>query len=578
MNLTEIQNQYDDENRKKFYDYELRSALSQIPIEEQQTEAYKYEMLAFSLVGNSCKNDWGTYYGPIATGKNVDGTPAYIPPLESITNEAVLYWESRLSETKNPLLKMHYAGLIWDFKRKVCSDQYPNHLMSDYIQAMLDVINGDYEPHDVITVSVIERLVSFIGKDEKYKTQIKSALSRFDNERTSEDASARLWGVYIHFITEHKSWFTTDEETACIKKHEARLGRLSSNASNNPWAVSEQSKALADYYKSRGRNEDLKSVLLVMENSFRSARGSMESIQWMGILEQIARTYAFYGLKDERSRLLKEIEQAGIETAKTLQCHGVSINIPKETYTQLKSFLTAGELEEQYKRFCLNYIPNKQQASVQLKQLANQYPLAYMMPTHLMDNMGRPASVIGGIDDDFEGQLVLHVSRDIQLSSVLIRYGIQQLKETKALSIDAIMSRVQKSPIIDSNRHEIIRQALLAYDSGNFITMCHLLIPQIEAAFRTLIDKRGKAVIRPQKNKNNSGFTQRILDDILKDNVITDTFGEDFSFYARIVLTDQRGLNIRNNLCHGLVDPAFFNSVVADRLLHIFCVLTLVKV
>lgn len=577
MSLIEVLNKYDDVNCKKFYDYELRSSLSQIPLNEQQTDAYMYEMLAFSLVGNGTENDWGTYYGPIATGKKEDGTPAYIPPLESITNEAVLYWESRIQKTFNPLLKMHYAGLVWDFKRKVCSDKYPSSLYTDYINAMIDVINGDYEPHDFLTVNVIERLSSFIKKDEQFKTPIKSALLRFDQERTSEDSAARLWGAYIRFITEHRTWFSTQEEYECVTKHEERLSRLSSPVNNNPWAVSEQSKALADYYKSRGKNEDLRRVLLVMEQSFRLQKSRMEPLQWMGNLEQIANTFAYYGLSDERSRLLKEIEQAGNKVAQTLRPHGISIDIPQEAFDQIKNMLTSGDINKQYEKFCLYFIPSRQQASEQLKKLANQYPLVFMMPTHLMDNHGRPASVIGSIDNDFEGQLILHVSRDIQFNSVFLRYGINQLKRTKALSTDAIMSRLRTSPIIDSNRHEIIRQALLAYDSDNYISMCHLLIPQIEDAFRTLIDKSGKAVIRPQKDNNKIGFTQRILDEILKDNVIIDIFGEDFAFYARILLTDQRGLNIRNNLCHGLVEPAFFNSFVADRLLHLFCVLTLVR-
>lgn len=216
-NLQDILNLYDDVNRKKFYDFEIRGSLSELPIEEQQLDAYKFELLAFSLVGNGNDNDWGTYYGPMLTGKKEDGTPAYMPPIESITNEAVLYWESRISQTHNPLMKMQYAGLVWDFKRKVCNDRYPASLYDDYITSMLDVINGDYEPHDVITVNVIERLSSFIKKDEKYKDQIKAALLRFDDERTSEDASARLWGAYIHFITEHKTWFTPEEEKACIQ-------------------------------------------------------------------------------------------------------------------------------------------------------------------------------------------------------------------------------------------------------------------------------------------------------------------------------------------------------------------------
>lgn len=576
-NLQDILNLYDDVNRKKFYDFEIRGSLSELPIEEQQRDAYKFELLAFTLVGNGNDNDWDTYYGPMLTGKKEDGTPAYMPPIESITNEAVLYWESRISQTHNPLMKMQYAGLVWDFKRKVCNDRYPASLYDDYITSMLDVINGDYEPHDVITGNVIERLSSFIKKDEKYKDQIKAALLRFDDERTSEDASARLWGAYIHFITEHKTWFTPKEEKACIQKHEERLLRLSSSVKVNPWAVKEQSKALSDYYKSRNKPSDIYRVLQIMEQSFRKAKQAMDSMQWMGNLEQIANTYAVYGLKEERQRLLKEIEEAGNEATKQMQGHSFSFDIPQEVYEQHKSFLLQGSTDEQFQRFCNYYIIDKEQQAEELKKLANQYPLVYMMPTQLMDAHGKPASFIKGINDDFDGQLVLHVCKHIQIGATFLRYGIGVLRDSKALSIDSIMERVKVSPIIDTNRQEIIRQALLAYESDNYITMCHLLVPQIENAFRSLLDKSGKPVIRPQKDNNNLGYTQRILDEMLKDEIIVKTFGESFSFYARILLTDQRGLNIRNNLCHGLVEPAFFNGAIADRLLHLLCVLTLVK-
>lgn len=578
MKLWDILKQYDDVNRKQFYDYEFRGSLSELPFEEQQQDAYKFEMLAFSLVGNGNENDWGTYYGPVFSGKKEDGTPAYLPALESITNDAVLYWESRISQTNNPLLKMQYAGLVWDFKRKVCNDRYPSSLYDDYITSMINVINGDYEPHDVITVNVIERLTSFIKKDEKYKEQIKKALLRFDDERTSEDASARLWGAYINFITEHKTWFTPEEEQACIKKHEDRLARMSSVVDVNPWAVNEQTKALADYYKSRNKTSDINRVLHVMEQSFRKAKSAMGSMQWMGNLEQIARTYAAYGFKEERQRLLKEIEVAGNEATKQMQGYSFPFdNIPQEAYDQIKAFLLQGTNDEQFLRFCIYNIIDKEQQANELKKLANQYPLVYMMPTHLMDPHGKPASVIKGIGDDFDGQLVLHICKHIQFNAIFLRYGIELLRESKALSLDNIMARVKESPIIDVNRQEIIRQALLFYEADNYITMCHLLVPQIEDAFRSLLDKSGKPVIRPQKDNNNPGYTQRILDDILKDDVVIDTFGEDFSYYARILLTDQRGMNIRNNLCHGLVEPAFFNGAIADRLLHLLCVLTLVK-
>ena len=76
MKLQDILSQYDDVNRNKFYDYDFRGSLSELPFEEQQQEAFKCELLAFSLVGNGTENDWGTYYGPMFSGKKEDGTPA----------------------------------------------------------------------------------------------------------------------------------------------------------------------------------------------------------------------------------------------------------------------------------------------------------------------------------------------------------------------------------------------------------------------------------------------------------------------------------------------------------------------
>ena len=574
MTTQQVLSKYDEAGKKGFYYNEIRSDLSNVSLSERSTDEFKYEMLAFSLVGSSSDKDWYTYYGPLTTGRKEDGTPVYYPSLESITNEAVLYWEQRLLQTKNPLLRMQYAGIIWDFKKKVCQDKYPSNLYSDYVNAMLDVVNGDYEPHDVLTVNVLERLSDFTGYNKTYKEEMIKAFQRFDRERAKDDASARLWGAYIQFLTSHKGWVEDVEEQRCVQSCEERLARLASPSQVNPWAVKEQALALADYYKSRTKPEEIRRVLRVMEQSFRNIKDSMPPLQWMGNLEMVANSFANYNLADEKARLLKEIEQAGEQSLTSMQAHKMELNIPKEAYSELKDFLTHGDTKEQYETFCLYYIPRKDQLTNQLKKLSQQFPLVYLMPTQLMDEKGRPSSVVGGIESDFDGQLILHVCKSIQFNSSFLHFGIKELEKTGALSIDNIMSKITGSPIFSSNRIEIIRQALLAYKSENYITMCHLLVPQIEDAFRLLVDKSGSPVIKPQKKSG--GFTQRTLDEILRDKSISNTFGDDFAYYSRIVLTDQRGMNIRNNLCHGLVAPSFFNETVADRILHILCVLSLV--
>jgi hypothetical protein len=54
-------------------------------------------------------------------------------------------------------------------------------------------------------------------------------------------------------------------------------------------------------------------------------------------------------------------------------------------------------------------------------------------------------------------------------------------------------------------------------------------------------------------------------------------FKEDGAYYLRLVLTDQRALNIRNSLCHGILPPESFDKNVANRLLHVLVLLGLVR-
>lgn len=577
MTIKDVLGKYDVVEKKRFYAHDVTSELSQVVDEEKATTDFRYEMLAFSLVPSVNETEWGTHYGPQFYGKKSDGSPVTFPELSSINNDAVLYWEKRAQVSVNPLLKMRYCGLVWDFKRIVCSDKYPNWLFDAYLQSILDVINGDYEPHDVITVNDLESVAQLGGKSEKFKEEIKKAFVRFDDERTNDDNAARLWGALLGYIIKNKNAFSKEEEDNIILKHEERLKRLSSPSNKNPWAANEQAKILADYYKSRQKQEDVKRVLNIMEGAFRNNEKDMSPMQWVGNLEQIAATYASYNLPQERVRLLKEIEKAGNNALSEMTPKQFTFEYPKEALEQMKQMLTKGTVDEQYEKFILYFVPSREQETQQLKKLSERYPLVYMMPTHLMDSQGRPATVVGGIETDFEGQLALHISKGIQLNSLPLNYAIRALQETGALRLTYIMERADKCPIIDGSRIEIIRQALMMYESGNFITMCHLLVPQIEDAFRRLVDLTGRAVIRPVADRENkTGYTQRIMDDILRDEVVTETFGSDMAFYFRLLLTDQRGMNIRNNMCHGLVDPSFFNYVVADRLLHLFCCLTLV--
>ncbi|MFI5323317.1 MAG: DUF4209 domain-containing protein [Thermodesulfobacteriota bacterium] len=100
-----------------------------------------------------------------------------------------------------------------------------------------------------------------------------------------------------------------------------------------------------------------------------------------------------------------------------------------------------------------------------------------------------------------------------------------------------------------------------------------LLIPQIEDAFRNLVEIGGN-ILQPTRL---GGFQYKILDELLRDEIVARVFGNETAFYFRIILTDQRGWNIRNRVCHGMANMNLFNQKVADRIFHVLLCLSQVR-
>ncbi len=106
------------------------------------------------------------------------------------------------------------------------------------------------------------------------------------------------------------------------------------------------------------------------------------------------------------------------------------------------------------------------------------------------------------------------------------------------------------------------------------MTAVHLLIPQIENALRVLLEKASGSVL---KTARGGGFHFKVLDDLLRDPLLVQVFGEDIVFYFRVLLVDPRGWNLRNRVCHGHCDVSEFGSYMSDRIIHVLLCLALVR-
>ena len=382
-------------------------------------------------------------------------------------------------------------------------------------------------------------------------------------------------------MLKYKKYFSEEEKQDIVREHESRLTRLNTPDENgrvDPWIIEKQAQLLADYYNTLQKKEEIKRVLSVVEKAFVQEKKHMSGLQFAGNLEMIQRLFSHYQLHDEAKRLLFDVQKATKESIKEMTPHKVEFDIPKEVFEQADLMFgdKCSSDEERWNNFIIYFIPNKTQEEVKLKELAQKYPFRFMMATKLMDAKGRPTSTIGPIDEDFDSNLAHHIAENMNINFHFLEMAIKRLIRTNAITTAKIMDNfIIPCPLFEKERYNIIRESLDLFFNGKYVLFCHLIVPQIENAICNLVELSGLSALKQQKN--NKGFQLKTLDDLLREQPVVDAFTEDGSYYLRIVLTNQLGLNIRNLLCHGLLPAEYFGYGAAGRLLHILLMIGKVR-
>jgi hypothetical protein len=579
--LAEVLAAYDVADYRFEY-HDLVGALCALPDGERAKPESHHEWTAFMLQPNDQDSTFGGYFGPHWTHADQQGTPYYTPAKEDITPEAVLYWEQRYKVVTNALMRMRYAALVWDFKRRICNANYDADLYRTYVDSMLEVADKDLCSHPVVTALVLERLFSIAKSNLDDLAKTKTALCAFE-KRHAKDSSIRCWACQFLLMYDNKKCFTKDEIDALVASHEARLQRLqqpNANGKIDVWTLDAQANLLADFYNRSQQHNEVRRVLKEAEQAHKLSFDPGNPLQRMGILEQLHHKYVHYGLHEDANALLTEIQEAGAMASQTLQKHGYEYTIPKEVFEQADVLFgtKAASDEERWRNFVFQFIPSKDDAEKTLAEVAKQAPLYYMTGTNLMDYKGRPMSVIGSYDQDPEGNLVMHITQHLNFGTTFLDIAIRKMREVGLMTTDRIMSDIiEPCPLYEGYSYTVIRQALDFLFGDMPVVACHLLVPQIEAAIRNLVENAGISVIKQQKHVE-KGFQLITLDDLLRKEPVEQVFNSDGAMYLRLVLTDQRSLNIRNDLCHGILPPDNFHSGVAARLLHVLVMIGMVRI
>jgi Domain of unknown function (DUF4209) len=563
---------YFDNLEEKFSDHKISEAIRHVPKTTDNEFEIKAEGMAFDFSENYRDKDanWGTYHGPLAIFRGEDGKMYESPSIKLVTEDMVTYWESRAEKSKHPILKARYADLVWDLKKKICNAKPDYAFALIAIDSKIEIANRDLYEYDIFVITKLERALELalkLKKQEKINLA-KEAFFNFEKKLAVDDKPG-TWGFVYDSLVQENDIATTEEKELIIKSLETRMTHILEDENIVPTAIEGCVLRLAQYYKANQNKNELTRVLKNFEDAYyKKSEGS--AMRALFSLEKIYEVYIQYEFFQDAERILQQIHEISPRTLDEMQ----TITFEQEiNVIELNDFienLVSGSIDEASSKLVGYFTPKKAHIENQIRDLAQKAPLTFLARNSVINKTGRKIAEIASLNEEQgpEDRIAYQISQNLSYESHFLGIGIDKLVEKFQLNSELLFKELTKSPAFSDCRKDLLQLGIEQYFNKHYIVSSHILIPQIEHSFRTVLKLSGGFELKTKRSQH-GGFEIKPLGAILADQYISNIFGEDTLLYLKVLLVDQRGWNIRNDICHGLISSEYFDKAVADRVLHV---------
>lgn len=572
---------YDVKGQKMDY-ISLQAAIANIKKAGDDSIETRAESLAASFVESKNRNVWGSFYGPMYTFENKEtGEPVYVPDISEINADIIDYWSQRAIDAVNPLLKMRYSGLVWEFSKRITGKEPSyNDIKVAHINACVDAVRGDYAEHAVVGITygkrAIEAAIS-IGDQELVDESIKTLIDYTRNY--AADNKAGIWGSVFRLMLNHMNWFSAYEDDL-LEEHIARFERLETAVKNEAEhrdghfrVLMNEAELLSKYYTAKKNPSQAKHYLDSLLGHLRSLYSTQGGMWSQTTIMHLQTLYRQSHLDSEANRLYIDIQSLGASVISEMRPISVPIQIDKADIEEYTQGIIGKEEHETLTNYIASNVPYLSRERELQKEEENASPITSLMTTIVYNYAGVPVNMIPGGELAKEAKFLNGIYRSMTLHSYFMQLHINKMEELGIYTLDRLLEAFKDNLFIEECKRPLFERGLKSYFEGDYAVACSLLVPQFESAIRNIVALTGGDVLRPSKNPK-EGNEYKSLEALLDTLGKHLERGKDVVMYFRILFTDKYGWNVRNLISHGLLPADQLNQAVADRIIHAFLVLT----
>ncbi|MFI3547289.1 DUF4209 domain-containing protein [Mammaliicoccus sciuri] len=549
---------------------------------KNEVELAQYEIDIFSLCEKTpilSKNRNKPRF--MATYIDVNGTEW--PDIKKFRDEQLKYYEKRLYETNNIFLKVRYSDFLFEYgDKKIAKNKYE---ISQSLLTSLVYICEHYSETSNYD-SMISRLVEvslLMGNKKELKKAVELIYLKI-NEFGDNNVYRRVYE--LSQLT--REILKSNHKKIIIKEYSNKIIIVLEKAIKNYFEDKDyqshimfceeliqyrkfsliSSERIYELEKEIGKSYELeaeyqqgrkdKSLLVkahFLEKAMKhySEIGEREKINEMKIL--VKKTYEEYEKSNEMSLIKSTIEFSKEEIDKVIDSFissDVQMSLDKIAYSN-------------------HLIPKITIIEDQVDKLSKEFPLQDFISKSLLSDGKKIVENTTEEDNktiNFNSNYMIHLNINVEL---VLKAIFDKLILEFEISTEDFMQKFNRWELLDKKNIPFIEHGISRFLEKDYLSALHILVPQFESTVRRMFSKAGYSTtsIRKGNTQQEVTFNEFLLRDDVKS-----AFGNDVHKLIQIVMVEQSGLNLRNEIAHGLIEFSNINYTKCILIVYLFLVLT----
>lgn len=548
-----------------------------------ERKAFDAEIYAFNFQ-SAHGNDlgiWGIYWHELSSMKTTSGDTHLFPDIKLIDAEILEYWNLRSQSVKHPVLKARYSDLIWEIgkyfnkQHKDKNESKPKiskEVCTRAINAYLESVEKNLFEHEFTAWDRLERglALSISLKDKNLISVVRNAIFNF-TKILNKSGKKWMWSRFDKLLWENSvALHINDEERKLVIDILENALNVTSDSSNkenfDPHFSTLAADRLQRWFNQTGQKEEAKNAIVLSCKAYESAAELANATLAISWLQDLIPRYKEAGLLDDVARIEQLILKRFKEPDNGMATFETSIEVSHTEMEQyVQNFLTDSK-EKSLKLLAIHFVLRKTDLKEFVHKSAQEAPISALIGISLINQDGLTVATIGSVDDDIEGRLIHQASTSINLNHIWLDQVLARVLKHHNLNAESLTEYFEQSPLFPKEKISLIKAGIMAWFEKDFLTCIHILVPQVEAALREVLRCLGGSTIKPAREVN--GFKYIGLGDVLHHPIIEQKIHSDILFHLKAFYIDARGINLRNELAHGLIRAELLNSNTANHVIH----------